>query len=130
MVALRSRTSLRVAAALLAALAPAVAAAHALLLESTPADGAVLAAAPPRAVLRFDSRIERRLARAVLTGPDGRAVALAVDPAGADAHPDELALVLPALGPGEYRLAYHVLAVDGHATPGQIRFTVRPASPG
>jgi methionine-rich copper-binding protein CopC len=109
--------------------APAQARAHALLVESSPADGAVLAAAPPRAILRFDSRIEGQLARAILRGPDGRATALEAD--GSAEPPDRVSFALPALAPGDYRLTYRVISVDGHATPGQIRFTIRtePVAP-
>ena len=123
----RVRAKAALSLALLAtALAPCAAGAHALLLESTPADGAVLSAAPARAELRWDSRIERKLARVALDGPDGKEVALAPDPG--EARPDRISLALPRLAAGSYRLTWRVLAVDGHASFGQIRFTIRPGS--
>jgi methionine-rich copper-binding protein CopC len=111
------------------ALAPALASAHAVLLESTPRDGEVIAAAPPAAMLRFNVRIERRLARAALTGPGGRAIPLPGVPVTAEDAPDRVSIPLPPLSPGVYRLTYVVLASDGHASPGQIRFTVARGPP-
>jgi methionine-rich copper-binding protein CopC len=110
-----------------AALAPLRAAAHAVLLESTPPDGAIVSSAPHAAVLRFNSRIEKRLTRVALTDAKGRAVPLPAGPYGADDPPDRLTIPLPPLPQGAYRLTYRVLAVDGHATPGLLRFTVQPA---
>ncbi len=126
MVPVRSAAAGLALVLLAALLEPGVAAAHALLVESTPADGAILAAAPPRAILRFDSRIERQLTHLILGKPDGTRVPLEVDPG--DAGPDRIAFTLPRLPPGEYRLTYRVLSTDGHATPGQIRFTIRPGA--
>jgi methionine-rich copper-binding protein CopC len=107
------------------AVPPAIAWAHAALLESTPRDGEVVATSPPAAVLRFSSRIEKGLTRAILTGADGRTTALAVEPDRAEDPPDRVSIPLPSLAPGAYRLSYRVLAADGHSTPGQIRFTVQ-----
>jgi methionine-rich copper-binding protein CopC len=114
-------------AAAIAALSPLPAAAHAVLLESTPPDGAILSSAPRAAVLRFNSRIEKRLTRVALTDAHGRAVPLPAGPYGTDDPPDRLTVPLPPLPRGTYRLTYRVLAVDGHATPGLLRFTVQPA---
>jgi methionine-rich copper-binding protein CopC len=111
----------------IAALAPLTAAAHAVLLESTPPDGATVSSSPRAAVLRFNSRIEKRLTRVALTDAKGHAVPLPAGPYGADDPPDRLTIPLPPLPEGAYRLTYRVLAVDGHATPGLLRFTVRPA---
>ena len=111
------------------ALAPGIGSAHAALLESTPRDGEVLAASPPAAVLRFNSRVEKRLTRVALTGPDGRSISLAVGPDLAGDPPDRVSIPLPPLPPGAYRLTYRVLAADGHATPGMIRFTIQRGAP-
>jgi methionine-rich copper-binding protein CopC len=110
-------------------LVPSLASAHAALVESTPRDGEVIAAAPPAAVLRFNVRIERRLTRATLTGPDGRAIALPGAPVAVEDAPDRVSIPLPPLSPGAYRLTYVVLASDGHASPGLIHFTVGRGPP-
>jgi len=104
-------------------LAPTPVRAHALLLESTPADGATVAAAPPDLVLRFNSRIEHGLSKATLVAEtDGRRSALAVD---ANAPPDRFVCALPAaLAPGRYTIEWQVLSVDGHRVAGKLGFAV------
>lgn len=114
--------------ALVLALGPAgPAAAHAIVLESSPVHDAVLAQAPAEVTLRFNSRIEKRFTRVTLAAADRVPVPVAL-PAGADAgSPDRLTIPLGPLGPGVYVLRYRVLAVDGHITEGALRFTVDPA---
>jgi copper transport protein len=114
-----------VLAGAMAAVLPGVASAHAALVESTPRDGEVVASSPPAVVLRFNSQIEKRLTRAVLTGADGRTTALAAAEDGAEDSPDRVSIPLPPLQPGAHRLSYRVLAADGHATSGLVRFTVQ-----
>ncbi len=104
---------------------PARAAAHAIVLEASPSQDAVLTRPPERVMLRFNSKIEKRLSRVTL-GPRDEIpvpVALAQDGAGAQA-PDRLIIPLQPLAPGRYILRYRVLAVDGHITEGVLRFTV------
>jgi methionine-rich copper-binding protein CopC len=124
--ALRGRSALPLLVAAIGVL-PVAASAHAALLESTPRDGEVLTAPPPVAVLRFNSRVEKGLTRVVLAGADGRVVPLTPAPEGEDDPPDRISVPLPVLAPGAYQLKYRVLAADGHATPGLIRFTVEAA---
>ncbi len=100
--------------------------AHAVVVESSPEDGAVLARAPDYAVLRFNARIERGLSQVSLHAAGGRPIPLpprSPAPPGQEA-PDRLAVRLPELGPGAYEIRYRVLAADGHVTPGVLRFTV------
>ncbi len=123
----RDRTSALLVLAACAALGlPTPARAHAVLVDSSPRDGAVLDAAPAEATLRFNSRIEKRLTRASLEDTAGHAVPVARIDRGGE-PPEQLTFRLPALAAGTYRLTFRVLAVDGHATPGLLRFTVRPA---
>jgi copper resistance protein C len=124
----RPRSSTLLALVACAALgAPAPARAHAVLVDSSPRDGAVLEAAPDEATLRFNSRIEKQLTRVGLEDAAGHALTVdRVERAGEP--PDVLTVRLPALAAGSYRLTYRVLAVDGHATPGQVRFTVEAAA--
>jgi copper resistance protein C len=108
----------------LAALAPAgIAAAHSLLLESTPAAGAVLAAAPAGLVLRFNNRIEKSLSRVRLVDEAGAARPIAL---GAGAPADRLTGALPALGPGRWRVEWQVLSTDGHVVSGRFDFRIAP----
>jgi methionine-rich copper-binding protein CopC len=108
-------------AAVLVAAAPA--SAHSLLLESSPAAGAVVAAPPAQIALRFNNRIEKPLSSVRLLGPDGAPVTLAAVVGGA---PDRLVAAVPALGAGRYRVEWRVLSADGHLVSGAFSFAVAP----
>ncbi|HKA61307.1 MAG TPA: copper resistance CopC family protein [Methylomirabilota bacterium] len=111
--------------ALLAWLIPSAASAHAIVLESSPAAGAVLARPPAQITLRFNSKIEKRFTR--LTLATGNQPPAPVTLAGDDpATPDRLVIPIRSRAPGDYTLRYRVLAVDGHITEGALRFTVEP----
>ena len=100
---------------------PPAAQAHAIILESTPAQGST-GPSPRRLVLRFNSRLEKSLCSVQLVGPRQRGIALLRQEA--DAPPDTLAYPLPALEPGEYQARWKVMAADGHVTEGAVLFTV------
>jgi len=98
------------------------AAAHSLLLASSPAAGSVLTASPPVLGLRFNNRIEKRLSRLRLVDErgDGRDLTVAADGAA-----DWLTAPMPALVPGRYRVEWQVLSTDGHVVTGRFTFTVK-----
>jgi methionine-rich copper-binding protein CopC len=102
------------------------ASAHAIVLESDPAPGAVLARSPEQLVLRFNTKIETRLCRVTLAAGRGAPVALPVADAdaGRAAAPDRLVVPLRPLASGRYVVRYKVLSADGHITEGALRFTV------
>ena len=101
-------------------LAPGVAAAHAILVQSQPARGSSVPPGPTELVLRYDSRIDHARSRLTLQGTNAHMV-LPLEP---DSAPDALAAKVD-LTPGDYVVRWQVLAVDGHMTRGDIRFTVR-----
>ena len=113
-------------AALVLALSGAVAgpaSAHAIVVTSEPTAGASLAAAPPQVTIRFNSRLDHARSRLLLIGADNAQTALAIAEEG---DPVVLTAPLPAgLAPGEWRLRWQVLAIDGHITRGDIPFTVK-----
>jgi copper resistance protein C len=111
-----------VAAAVLAS-SPGQAIAHALVLESNPAQGATLTAPPTHVFLRFNSKLEKRLSHVSLAPEKGKPVALPISVNGQD-QPDRIDLPLAPLAPGAYVVRYKVLAVDGHITEGILRFSV------
>ena len=95
--------------------------AHAIILETTPAQGSS-GPAPHQLVMRFNSRLERSLCSVQLVGPHKRSIALLrLEP---DTAPDTLSYPLPALEPGEYQARWKVMAADGHVTEGTVPFTV------
>lgn len=104
---------------LLLLLLPGQALAHAALLSSIPADGAVLEAAPGTLALRFDEPVTPTAL--ALAGPDGRRVAL---PPPMTAGP-EITVAPPAgLGEGSYVLSYRIISADGHPVAGAIAYRV------
>ena len=107
--------------AALAALAPAAALAHAIVIKSEPSVDATVPGASVPIALRYNSRIDQTLSRVTLFGPDGKSTILPLAPS---TSPDLLTAKASGLAPGTYRLHWQVLSVDGHITRGDIPFTV------
>jgi len=107
-------------AMLLLGLAPVIAAAHAHLLQATPADGSVLTEAPPSFMLLFNEP-------ARLTALNIQKDAAAPQKIGglADAASARWVIPAPQLAPGSYTLSYRVLSDDGHIMSGSIKFRLR-----
>lgn len=103
------------------------AAAHALVVASDPAAGAVLAEAPARLMLRFNSRIDPARSRLQLIPAEAVShPPLALEIA-AGTEPTVLEAACPPLPGGAWRLRWQVLAVDGHITRGDIPFRIGAA---
>ncbi|MCC7120370.1 MAG: copper resistance protein CopC [Gammaproteobacteria bacterium] len=118
----RNPLALRVLTTLVILLAPPLVAAHAVVVSSTPADRAVLTRVPPEVELRFNARLEKKLVHVKLDRADGATQALTdVAP-----EPARVRVTLPQdLPAGAYTLHYKVLATDGHATQGVLRFSLK-----
>jgi copper transport protein len=100
--------------------------AHAVLLDSDPADGAVLAQAPHSLRLRFTDDISARFRSAQLVDADGDLVTGAV--LRRDTGPRDLVLDLPPIPAGGYGVLWRVLAQsDGHTSSGAVVFNVGAA---
>jgi methionine-rich copper-binding protein CopC len=97
---------------------PAVA--HAILVASTPAPYAHVKPGNLPILLRYNSRIDTGRCKLTLQAPDRSIIRL---PASAGAGPDQLTADA-SVAPGDYVLRWQVLAVDGHITRGDVRFTV------
>jgi copper transport protein len=110
-------------AGLLFLLLPASASAHAMLLESSLVNGAVLDVPPTAVTLRFSEAFEPNFSSIELYGEDSIPIGLerASFPAA-----DVMAVGLPdSLRPGSYTLVYRVLsAVDGHKSVGFLLFSI------
>ena len=121
-----ARRCLPAAAAALAALAlPAAALAHATLLSTTPENGAVLGASPPRVTMRFDDTVRVTNGNAVVANATGRSV-LGGAPR---AHGRLLVLPLrPNLPRGAYSVRWSIVSDDGHHEEGVIAFAVGAGS--
>ncbi len=122
----RSRRSLLGAIVLLAGamLLPAgPAAAHAILVESTPAVQGTIAGPAVALSLRYNSRIDKGRSKIVLTAPDKSQSTLPI----AQDGPEDILTTTATLPPGAYTLRWQVLAIDGHITRGDLPFTVTAA---
>lgn len=96
--------------------------AHAIVVEASPADRSVLTRVPAEVVLRFNAKLEKKLTHVKLDRADGSTQTLndiAQEPA------IIRATLPPDLKDGAYTLHYKVLATDGHATQGVLRFTLQ-----
>jgi copper transport protein len=114
-----------VAAMLLALLVAAAcegAHAHAVLVENTPVDGAVLDRAPDRVTLRFNEPV--RVISLRLVDESGQGTPLAQN---SETTPDRVEAPLPSLSPGSYVVSWRLLSVDGHPVGGAAFFTLRTA---
>ena len=107
---------------LLGACIPLLVSAHAVVVSSTPADRAVLTRVPPEVVLRFNAKLEKKLVHIKLERPDGASQTLP----DVEEKPSAVRVPLPSDLPlGAYTLQYTVMATDGHATQGVLRFTLQ-----
>ena len=100
----------------------AVASAHVTLVSSDPAANSRLTASPTQLRLVFSEAVEPPVAHVSIVRPDGTvdSVAVANDP-----H-NVYSLVGPLkdLGPGTFRVVWHVLSEDGHPVGGNFLYTV------
>lgn len=107
--------------AIVLAVAAVSALAHAIVVSSQPAAGAVVKQKDTAIELRFNSRIDHRRSRLFLIGPDGTRSELVIS---GEVRPDVVAAHAEELRPGDYRLRWQVLSIDGHITRGDIPFRV------
>ena len=97
------------------------AAAHALVVASTPAANAAVAGPQLDLRVQFSDRIDKQRSKLSLAGAAGQT--FPIQPLEVDGA-DTLAGHVADLPAGSYRLLWQVLAVDGHITRGEIPFTV------
>jgi copper transport protein len=98
--------------------------AHANLMSSTPADGAVLATAPERIELRFNEPMRPIAVRLF----DGTGKPLALAPVQTDGA--LLRITVPEkLADGHYTLSYRVTSLDSHPVSGSIVFGIGGSAP-
>src|SRR5450432_505022 len=98
--------------------------AHAFLVKSDPKVGAAVAK-PAVVRLEFSEAIELGFSGVDVANAAGGAIALNGVRFADDGHKVLLA-DLPMMGPGLYRVKWHVVSVDTHRTEGDFNFTVKP----
>jgi methionine-rich copper-binding protein CopC len=95
-------------------------AAHAILIESTPAPNSSVAGPDIEIRLRFNSRIDEARSRLTLVFPDHTTYRLEIHKQAADT----LTSRATGLKHGAHSLQWQVLASDGHVTRGEVPFAV------
>jgi len=95
--------------------------AHAIIVDAMPANGAVIHGASVDVRLRYNNRIDHARSRLLLLDGYGKERPVAIAP---NSPTDQLVATIGGVAPGEYRLRWQVLALDGHITRGDILFTV------
>jgi copper transport protein len=120
--ALRSRRVKRLVVlfAVASLASPAAAFAHATLLRTAPADGAVLAAAPRHVTIFFDDTIRAGKGNAAIANGSKRSVLAGP----ATAHGHNLVLPLRRLRDGDYSVRWSIVSDDGHPESGVLAFAV------
>jgi methionine-rich copper-binding protein CopC len=109
-----------IVALLVIALAPVAARAHAFLDHASPLVGSTVPAAPHEVVLTFTQNLEAAFSTAQVTDASGAHV----DQGKATVSGNTMTIGLKALGPGSYKVHWHVLSVDTHSTEGTFTFHV------
>lgn len=101
------------------------AAAHDSLIETTPADGSVVATAPATLTLRFRDNVLDLSSQLIVRDPVGDVV---LDVEGVVDAATLSAPLPPGLVDGTYRVAWRVVAGDGHPLQGAFEFSIGAAS--
>ena len=114
------RKLLILVALLLMPLVPGAAQAHAFLDHASPLVGSTMPAAPHEVVLTFTQNLEPAFSTAQVTDASGARV----DQGKAAVSGNSMTIGLKALGPGSYKVHWHVLSVDTHSTEGTFMFHV------
>ena len=114
--------TIRIIGALAALFAPLLAAAHSTATFTTPANGAVLKAAPAEFMLMFN---EASKVTKLTLQKKGDAEEQKLGPVSGDAT-QHFSIAAPKLGPGEYTLRYRTISLDNHIMSGTVKFTITP----
>jgi len=113
-------------ASMLVVLLAAPASAHAELVQSDPAPGAVLAQAPEQVTLTFTERVDVNSGAVRVFDSDAQRV----DQGGVEASGRTVTLPLPELGNGAYVVTWRVTSADAHPISGAFTFQVGQAGAG
>jgi len=107
--------------------ATAVAAAHAVLVSTDPADGAELSRGPDRVSATFNEQLQTSFAAMTVVGPDRNLWSTGE----AQVHGAAVSVALRPLGPtGTYTVNYRVTSADGHVVSGSWSFQLTVAGTG
>lgn len=102
-----------------------VAAAHSVLLEVSPADGATVESSPGQVSLTFNEEINQSFASVAVTAGGDRTPRTVGDPV---VDGPTVTAEVEDLEPGTYTVGYRVTSADGHVVSGSSTFTVGGSS--
>ena len=94
--------------------------AHAVLDHATPVVGSTVQSAPPEVSLWFTEKLEPAFSGVQVTDDKGARI----DSGSPQVSGNTMRVGLKALGPGTYKVHWHVLSVDTHKTEGNFSFHV------
>jgi copper resistance protein C len=114
---------LRIALAAIAVATSPLASAHASLVGSFPAKGAVVTGSPSEIHLTFNEHVEARYCRVKLVSDAGKNFD-ADRPVADKTTPNAIIAAVPVLKPGTYSARWTAVGSDGHKTHGDFSFTV------
>ena len=99
--------------------------AHAIIVEASPAARSTVAAGDIPIEIKFNSRVDRARSRLALIDARGAVVKLDL----AESSAERMSALATAVVPGNYRIEWYVLSIDGHITRGNIKFSVSTTGP-
>jgi copper resistance protein C len=97
---------------------------HASLIKSVPARRAQIFKSPPRIQLWFNERLEARFSSLRVINSSGKRVDLGNVEVSTD-DPKRISVGVNPLVPGQYKIRFRVLSVDGHVVEDEVPFTIR-----
>ncbi len=103
---------------------PATVLPHASLVKSVPARRAQIFKAPAQIQLWFNERLEARFSSLRVIDSSGKRVDLGNVEVSTD-DPKRISVGVNPLAPGQYRIGFRVLSVDGHIVEDEFPFTIR-----
>ena len=108
----------------LAAVATTAAFAHAKLQKSEPENGSTVTSSPAALKLHYNEPVEPAMSSVKITGAGDVAVQ-AGKPVLAEGNDSTLAVPVPKLPSGDYRVEWSTMGHDGHHTKGEVHFSVK-----
>jgi methionine-rich copper-binding protein CopC len=102
-----------------------LAAAHGILVSSSPAKGSILAEPPREIRLSFNESVEARFSAVTLVRNDGKLV-VSGRPSSDGQKRSDIVVALPALQPGKYQVRWQTTSADSHRIQGSFGFEIKP----
>jgi len=97
---------------------------HASLIKSVPARRAQIFKSPAQIQLWFSERLEARFSSLRVINSSGKRVDLGNVEVSTD-DPKRISVGVNPLAPGQYKIRFRVLSVDGHIVEDEVPFTIR-----